>query len=111
MKTISIVLVSLALSGCTTAYLSSTGEKVRVDNKITQKDLKKFNVVAELTCEGKANVDYCATDLRNQAAQKGASVVRFVSTEQAYCGLDNLKQGATKSCVSVRATALNPKNM
>ncbi len=89
MKKRIILVIALALVGCSTASLTLNGEKVEVVNQMDRKDCKNLGPLM-----GKGGgafggswisdeklVEYATNDLRNKAAGKGATHV-VMSTHQ-----------------------------
>ncbi len=104
------MLLSCALiAGCTSAPLDSSGERVMVVDGISATDLLSYDYVTQLHSEGMQSVEFCRNDLRNQAAQKGAAIVRITSIEPDYCAFDALQHGSPKNCFSAHADAFKPK--
>jgi hypothetical protein len=102
-------LFALAVTGCTTATLSTAGDQVMIVDTMSASDLLSYEHVADLQSIGMQTVEDCRNDLRNQAAQKGATIIRITSSEPSYCGVEGFQNGAVQKCVTVYADAFKPK--
>jgi|GEM_PF-3190548 len=102
-------LIWVALSGCTTAALTSDGSNVVIVDTFSASDMLNYEHIADLKCTAMLSVEDCRNDLRNQGAGKGATIVRLTSTAPDYCALDALVKDATKKCFDAYGDAFKPK--
>ncbi len=85
MKT--LLLLVLALSGCATTPLSERGSTVTLVTALSAQDLKELRLLGNVSCKARGhtdpevNIQSCKNDLRNQAANLGASIVVLESQQ------------------------------
>lgn len=106
-----ILFLCFLLTGCSLASMPELKEpaaSVQMVDVITITDLQTYERVAELRSVGMRSVEYCRNDLRNQAANLGATVIRMSPAQPDTCAEDILGNGA-RNCFSASADAYRPK--
>jgi hypothetical protein len=99
----------LSLGGCSSAKLAPRGAVVKVVNSISEQDLARYETVGSFETKGMQSIEDCYRDLRNQAGDSGAEIIRITSTETDYCDIDFYNKNVEKRCYKMLGDGFRSK--
>lgn len=102
---------TIVLGGCaSSSKLSEAGARVTIVESIAAKDVAHYENLGTIDTAAVRSVEAGRNELRNKAADRGATIVRLTSTESVYCPEESSGAKAEKNCFRLFGDAFGTKS-
>ena len=102
--------VMTVLGACaSSSKLSEAGARVTIVESIATKDVARYESLGPIDTAAVRSVEAGRNELRNEAADRGATIVRLTSTESVYCPEESSDAKAEKNCFRLFGDAFRAK--